>query len=61
MNNGYLSQYGLNSVVTGVSVDAGDDMVLVQVSANLVKLFPSVAPDVVVTVNGFAKIRTFTR
>lgn len=61
MNNGYLSQYGLNSVVTGISVDAGDDMVLVQVSANLVRLFTSVAPDVVVTENGFAKIRAFTR
>lgn len=61
MNNGYLAQYGVHVVVTGITVDAGDDTVLVQVSANLVRLFPSVAPEVIVTENGFAKIRAFTR
>jgi len=61
MNNGYLSQYGVNAVVTGISVDAGEDTVLVQVSANLERLFPSVVPDVVVNERGLAEIRAFTR
>lgn len=61
MNNGYLSQYGVNAVVTGISVDAGEDTVLVQVSANLDRLFPSVVPDISVTENGYAEIRAFTR
>jgi hypothetical protein len=39
MNNSYLAQYGVNAMVTGISVDAGDDTVLVQVSANLVGCF----------------------
>lgn len=60
MNNGYLSQYGVNALVTGISVDPGEDTVLVQVSANLDRLFPSVVPDVVVTENGYAEIRSFT-
>jgi hypothetical protein len=61
MNNSYLSRYGVNAVVTGISVDAGKDTVLVQVSANLDKLFPSVVPDVLVTESGYAEIRAFTR
>ena len=61
MNNSYLAQYGVNAVVTGISVDAGNDTVLVQVSANLERLFPSVVPEVTVTENGFAEIRAFTR
>ncbi len=60
MNNSYLSRYGVNAVVMGISVDAGEDAVLVQVSANLDRLFPSVVPDVVVTESGFAEIRSFT-
>ena len=60
MNNGYLSRYGVNAVVTGISVDAGEDTVLVQVSANLDRLFPSVVPDVMVTESGYAEIRSFT-
>jgi hypothetical protein len=31
MSNSYLAQYGVNAVVTGISVDAGEDTVLVQV------------------------------
>ena len=61
MNNTYLVQYGVHAVVTGITVDAGEDTVLVQVSANLERLFPSVVPDVVVTEVGFAEIRAFTR
>jgi hypothetical protein len=30
MNNGYLSQYGVYTVVTAISLDAGEDTVLVQ-------------------------------
>lgn len=61
MNNGYLAQYGVHAVVTGITVDSEDDTVLVQVSANLGRLFPSVVPEVFVTENGFAEIRAFTR
>ncbi|GAP10003.1 hypothetical protein BECAL_01157 [Bellilinea caldifistulae] len=61
MNNSYMAQYGVHAVVTGIMVDASEDTVLVQVSANLERLFPSVVLEVVVTENGFAKIRAFTR
>jgi len=61
MNNSYLAQYGVNAVVTGIMVDAGEDTVLVRVSANLERLFPSVVPEVFVTERGFAEIRAFTR
>jgi Flp pilus assembly protein TadG len=61
MNNGYLAQYGVHAVVTGITVDAGEDTVLVQVSANLERLFPSVVPDVIDIETGFAEIRAFTR
>lgn len=61
MNNNYLAQYGINAVVTGINIDAGKHTVLVQVSANLDRLFPSVVPDVVVSERGFAEIRSFTR
>ena len=61
MNNSYLAQYGVNAVVTGITVDAGEDTVLVQVSANLERLFPSVVPGVIVTESGYAEIRAFTQ
>ena len=61
MNNSYLTQYGVHAVVTRITGDASADMVLVQVSANLDRLFPSVVPDVVVTEEGLAEIRAFTR
>ena len=60
LNNSYLSQYGVSAVVTGITVDAGEDTVLVQVSANLKRLFPNVVPAVVVTEGGYAEIRAFT-
>lgn len=60
MNNSYLSRYGVNAIVTGISVDARDDTVLVQVSANLDRLFPSIVPNVIVTESGYAEIRSFT-
>ena len=61
MNNGYLSHYGVNAVVTWISVDAWEYTVRVQVSANLDRLFPGVVPDVIVTERGIAEIRAFTR
>ena len=60
MNNGYLAEYGVYAIVTGINVDAEEDTVLVQVSANLDRLFPSVVPDVMVTESGYAEIRSFT-
>ena len=60
MNNSYLAQYGVNAVVTGITLDAGKDTLLVQVSANLERLFPNVVPEVLVTERGFAEIRAFT-
>jgi Flp pilus assembly protein TadG len=61
MNNRYLSRYGVSAVVTGITVDDGDDTVLVQVSANLELLFPSVVPEMVVSERGYAEIQAFTR
>ena len=61
MNNRYLAQYGVNAVVTGISVNAREDTVLVQVSANLERVFPSIVPNVNVTEKGMAEIRAFTR
>jgi Flp pilus assembly protein TadG len=60
MNNNYLAQYGVNAVVTGINLDAGKYTVLVQVSANLDRLFPSLVPEVIVSESGFAEIRAFT-
>ena len=60
LNSSYLANYGVFAIVTGISVDAGQDTVLVQVSANLDRLFPSVVPDVMVTESGYAEIRSFT-
>ena len=61
MNNSYLAQYGIGAVVTEIRVDTGKETVLVQVSASLQRLFPSVVPDVIVSESGFAEIQAFTR
>lgn len=61
MNNAYLAQYGVNAFVTGITVNDEEDTVLVQVSANIDRLFPSVVPEVVVTENGEARVRAFTQ
>jgi hypothetical protein len=60
MNIAYLAQYGVNTVVTGISVNDEEDTVLVQVSANLDRLFPSVVPDVMVSEVGKARISAFS-
>ena len=51
----------MHAVVTGITVDANADTLLVQVSANLERLFPSVVPDVIVNERGLAEIRAFIR
>ena len=61
MNNAYLVQYGVHALVTGIVVNDEEDTVLVQVSANLDRLFPSVVPEVSVTESGYAEIRALTR
>jgi hypothetical protein len=58
MNNDYLAQYGINAMVTQISVDAGKVTVLVQVSANVQRLFPSIVQEVIVSEsNTFANYR----
>ena len=49
MKNGYLAQYGIQTVVSGINVDAGKHTVLLQVSANLIRFFPSVVPELTVS------------
>ena len=61
VNNGYLAQYGINAVVTGINLDAGKHTVLVRVFANLDRMFPSVVPEVIVSEDGYAEVRVFTR
>ena len=60
MNDGYLVKYGVIAVVTGIIVDTDKHTVLVQVSANLDRLFPNVVPDLIIGENGFAQIRAFS-
>jgi hypothetical protein len=61
MNNGYLAQYGVHAVVTGIRVNDEEDTVFVQVSANLDRLFLRVVPAIMVTESGYAKIQAFSR
>jgi hypothetical protein len=51
---------GVHEVVPGISVDAVEDTVLVRVSANLERLFPSVVSDAILTEKGLAEIRDFS-
>ncbi|HVP20545.1 MAG TPA: pilus assembly protein TadG-related protein [Anaerolineaceae bacterium] len=61
MNNSYLAQYGIYAMVTQISVDLTNDTVLVQVSSNLKRLFPSIEQEAIVSERGFAGIQAFTR
>ena len=61
LNNGYLGRYRITAVITGISVDTGEKTVLVQISANLQRLFPSEVPEVIVSEQGLAEIQVFTR
>jgi len=38
----------------------GEDTVLMQVSANVDRMYPSVVPEVIVTEIGFAEVKGFT-
>jgi len=51
----------VQAVVTGISVDAGADTVMVTVSTDLDRLFPSIVPAVAVAETGEAEVRAFTR
>ncbi len=55
-----LSAKGVHAFVTGIEVSGGENMVRVNVSANLSILFPSVVPNVMVTQTGIAKLRALT-
>ena len=59
-NTAGLSAKGVHAFVTEIQVSGGDNTVLVNVSANLSILFPSVVPKVTVTQTGIAKLRAFT-
>jgi Flp pilus assembly protein TadG len=56
-----LSTKGVHAFVSDIQMDSGADTVLVNVSADLSILFPSVVPDVVVTEIGVARLRALTR
>ena len=60
MNNGYLSHYGIDAVVTRITVDTEKDTLFIQVYANLERLFPGVVPNVILIERGEANIRAFT-
>jgi Flp pilus assembly protein TadG len=59
-NTSGLSAKGVHAFVTGIQVSGGENMVRVNVSANLSILFPSVVPKVTVTQTGVAKLRALT-
>lgn len=59
-NTSGLSAKGVHAFVTGIQVSGGENMVRVNVSANLSILFPSVVPNVTVTQTGVAKLRALT-
>ena len=59
-NSDGLAAKGVHAYVTGIQVSGGENMVRVDVSANLSILFPSVVPNVTVTQTGVAKLRAFT-
>ncbi len=60
LNNSYLANYGISAMVTEISIDSGRLSVLVQVSANLQRFFPSIVPAIIVSENGYAGIGAFT-
>jgi Flp pilus assembly protein TadG len=59
-NTAGLAAKGVHAYVTGIQVSGGENMVRVDVSANLSILFPSIVPNVTVTQTGIAKLRAFT-
>jgi Flp pilus assembly protein TadG len=59
-NTAGLAAKGVHAYVTGIQVSGGNNMVSVNVAANLSILFPSVVPNVTVTQMGIAKLRALT-
>ena len=59
-NTAGLAAKGVHAYVTGIQVSGGENLVRVDVSANLSILFPSVVPNVSVTQTGVAKIKALT-
>ena len=59
LNDNYLAKNGVNVFITGIQVAGSSVQVIV--SASLVRLFPSVAPDIVITETGAADIRALTQ
>ena len=60
MNTQYLSLRGIHAVVTAIHIDNSKKTVEVVVTANLDRLFPSVAPDIRVAEEGLAQVRAET-
>jgi len=60
LNTVGLSAKGVDSYVTNIQVNGGDNTVRVDVSADLSILFTSVVPKVLVTQTGVAKLRALT-
>lgn len=60
LNTSGLFAKGVHAYVTGIQVSGADNMVRVNVSANLSILFPSVVPNITVTEVGIAKLRALT-
>ncbi len=59
MNNGYMSRCDVNMMVTRILVDARKDTVMVQLSAALDSLFPSIVTCVIVIETGYLLIGRF--
>lgn len=59
-NTAGLAAKGVHAYVTGIQVSGGENLVKVNVSANLSILFPSVVPNVSVTQTGVAKLKALT-
>jgi hypothetical protein len=59
-NTAGLAAKGVHAFVTGVQVSGGENLVRVNVSANLSILFPSIVPNITVTQTGVAKLRALT-
>lgn len=60
-NSAGLAAKGVHAFVTGIQISGGENMVRVDVSANLSILFPAVVPNITVTQTGIAKLRAFTQ
>lgn len=59
-NTAGLSEKGVHAFVSGIQIGSAENLVRVNVSADLSILFPSVVPRVLVTQTGVAKLRAFT-